>query len=68
MTRLSKRQWDVLNLLVLGKTNPEIADDLGLALNTVKSYLRAIKIQTNMTSRVTLGIWADKHRPPKPTQ
>jgi DNA-binding NarL/FixJ family response regulator len=39
---LSPRQRDILEGLVHGKTNREIAADLALSEKTVKNYMRAI--------------------------
>ena len=37
--RLSPRQYEVVKLVARGKTNPEIADELGISELTVKSTL-----------------------------
>jgi LuxR family maltose regulon positive regulatory protein len=39
---LSERELEVLQLIAEGLTNPEIASDLYLALNTVKAHTRNI--------------------------
>jgi LuxR family maltose regulon positive regulatory protein len=40
--RLSERKLDVLRLLAAGEQNQEIADELYLALNTVKKHVTHI--------------------------
>ena len=35
---MSQRQRDVLRLMMQGKREKEIADDLGLSVNTIKSH------------------------------
>lgn len=37
---LTSRERDILMLLRLGKTNDEIANQLGLSVNTVKTHLK----------------------------
>ncbi|MEL6934935.1 MAG: LuxR C-terminal-related transcriptional regulator [Pseudomonadota bacterium] len=46
---LSRREHEILNLLVDGLTNFQISSRLGLSENTVKYYLKAIyqKLQVN---------------------
>jgi DNA-binding NarL/FixJ family response regulator len=46
---LTKRELEVLKLIVKGKTNKEIATDLGLTENTVKAYISSIfdKLRVN---------------------
>ena len=53
---LTERQLDVLNLMSKGKSNKEIADELGLTLGTIKMHssriFRALNVQ-NRTEAVT---------------
>ena len=49
---LTSRQQQVLELLVEGRSNRDIAETLGLAENTVKVHLAAIFRTLNVTSRV----------------
>jgi DNA-binding NarL/FixJ family response regulator len=42
LTDFSKRELDIIHLLVLGKSNTEIADTLFLSIGTVKNYLSQI--------------------------
>ena len=39
-TGITPRELDVLRLVAVGLTNPEVATELGLALTTVKTYLQ----------------------------
>ncbi|RKN51944.1 DNA-binding response regulator, partial [Streptomyces klenkii] len=39
-TGLTRREYEVLRWVALGRTNPEIAEELGLTRNTVKAYLQ----------------------------
>jgi len=48
---LSEREFEVLQLVAEGLTNPEIASRLFLALNTVKAHTRNIYGKLNVHSR-----------------
>ena len=52
--RLSKRQSDVLRLVVYGKTVKEIAQLMGLSERTVGHYVEAVRIKLNVSSRSEL--------------
>jgi two-component system nitrate/nitrite response regulator NarL len=49
---LTRREYDVLRLVAAGKTNPEIAQRLGLTRNTVKSYLANLMQKLDARNRV----------------
>ena len=51
INRLSKRQKQVLDLLSLGKSNQNIADDLGLTIPTIKMHVSAIFKKLNVKNR-----------------
>lgn len=42
-TRLTPRQKDVLLRYAQGDLTPKIADDLGISVSTVRSYLRELR-------------------------
>jgi DNA-binding CsgD family transcriptional regulator len=48
---LSAREADVLNLVAMGKENPEIADELGIAIATVRKHLERIYPKLGVRSR-----------------
>ena len=48
---LSERQAEILHLLMLGKPNKEIANELGIGLGTVKQHIVALFKKLNVTSR-----------------
>ena len=51
INRLSKRQKQVLDLISLGKSNQNIADDLGLTIPTIKMHVSAIFKKLNVKNR-----------------
>ena len=56
---LSKREKEVLSLVIEGKTNPEIADILFISIHTVKAHVCSIieKLKANgRTNAAVLGI------------
>ena len=48
---LSPQERRVLGLLVAGRTNPEIARELVVSLNTVKTQVKSIYRKLNISSR-----------------
>ncbi len=53
-TPLTTREWDVVQLVELGKSNCEIAAALFVSENTVKTHLKNIFIKTEAQSRTDL--------------
>jgi two-component system nitrate/nitrite response regulator NarL len=49
---LTRREYDVLRLAAMGNTNPEIAQELELARNTVKTYLQSAMQKLGARNRV----------------
>lgn len=52
--KLSNREAEVLRLVVLGKSNQEIADELFLAVGTIKTHVHNILVKTKQENRTTL--------------
>ncbi len=48
---LTEREREVLNLLVLGLTNKEIAERLVISPNTVKRHLKAVFAKLGVSTR-----------------
>lgn len=49
---LTRREYQVLRLVAAGHTNPEVADELGLTRNTVKTYLQSAMSKLGARNRV----------------
>ena len=64
---LTEREIEVLNLVAHGASNPQIADSLGITVNTVKVHLRNIlsKLQVeNRTQAAALAVQSGLIQPP----
>ncbi len=57
-TNLSPREFDVLKLMVEGKTNIEIAEELYLSPNTIKTHVRGIMNKLSVDDRVQAAVKA----------
>jgi DNA-binding NarL/FixJ family response regulator len=57
MQTLSNREFDVINLLIEGKTNSEIGKELFISTHTVKSVLEKIYEKFSIHNRVQLAIY-----------
>jgi DNA-binding NarL/FixJ family response regulator len=55
---ISPRESDVLQLVVLGHSNQEIAETLYLSINSVKTYIRSTYRKIDATSRAQAIVWA----------
>jgi FixJ family two-component response regulator len=60
---LSIREREVFDRIVEGKLNKQIADDLGVALRTVKAYRAQLMIKLGVNSAAELGKLAGLDRP-----
>lgn len=56
--KLTERELEVLQLLVQGKPNPEIAKELFISSNTAKAHVCNIITKLNVTDRVQAGVKA----------
>lgn len=57
MSEVTRYQRQVLDLLVQGLGNAEIAERLCIAVKTVDSHMTNIKARTGIKNRVLLAIW-----------
>ena len=58
---LTKRQREVLRLLVAGSTDPEIAEELGIGVRTVESHVAAILEKLRVHARTAAVAYAVRH-------
>lgn len=58
---LSARESQILALVVNGYSNQEIADELGIARNTVKNHLRSILAKLGVKNRAHAAAYAVSH-------
>lgn len=59
---LTDREYEVLRLVAVGKSNPEIAADLGLTRNTIKTYLQTAMAKLGARNRVEAIVRAHEER------
>ena len=60
-TALSEREKEVLSLLAIGLTNREIATELYLSVDTVKTYLRGLFRKLGVSNRTQAAVEAAGH-------
>jgi two-component system, NarL family, response regulator LiaR len=58
---LTSREMEILMLMAQGKTNQDIADELFIALKTVKTHVSNILSKLNVQDRTQAVIYAFKH-------
>lgn len=56
--KLTKRETEVLELMALGKTNPEIGIILNISANTVSGYVKQIFLKLGTADRVSTALLA----------
>jgi NarL family two-component system response regulator LiaR len=62
--KLTWREVEVLDLIVKGHTNQEIADALYLSINSIKTYISSAYRKMGVTRRTQAVIWGLKHSSP----
>ena len=55
---LTEREIEVLRLVVQGASNPEIAEELCITVNTVKSHVKNILYKLRLENRTQVAIYA----------
>lgn len=58
---LSRREGEILVLVVRGKSNAEIAELVYLSANSIKSYIRSTYRKIGVTTRVEAVLWGVDH-------
>lgn len=62
---LSQREVDVAVRVAAGRTNEEIAHELGLSPLTVKKHLERLYARLGVGNRTALAAWIWEHAPPR---
>lgn len=58
---LTPRETEIVKWISQGKSNPEIAQIIGISVHTVNGYLRGIYLKTQTGDRVSLSFFALHH-------
>src|SRR6266516_1524103 len=58
---LTRRELEILLVLVRGKSNQEIADDLRISAKTVGNHVQHVYEKTGVRSRAAATVWAFEH-------
>ena len=58
--KLSSRELEVFKLVAQGRTNPEIADELFISLNTAKAHVGSILNKLQLSDRMQIAVLAYK--------
>ncbi|MFC4785242.1 response regulator transcription factor [Nocardioides sp. MAHUQ-72] len=61
LTDLTRREAQVLALIALGRSNQEIAAELYVSVNSVKTYIRTGYRKIGVSRRVEAVRWAMQH-------
>ncbi len=64
--RLSAREEEIVKLLLLGKRNSEIAQELSLSTKTIKGYMTTLMGKLNVRNRLEVVLAAQKLNPAAP--
>ncbi len=56
--KLTEREFEVLSRIVEGQSNPQIASDIYLSLNTIKSHVNNILNKLGVNDRVQAAVFA----------
>ena len=65
---ISRRESQVLALIVQGRTNQEIAEECFLSINSIKTYIRSAYRKVGISHRAQAVAWAIQHGFPPPTE
>lgn len=59
--KLTRREKEILKLVMTGANNKEIADELCLSAHTIRTNLYNVFRKINVTNRTKASLWASKH-------
>ena len=61
---LTRRQWEIAQLIARGLTSRQIAGELSISEHTVNTHVARILAKLNLHSRAQLVAWLTGHQPP----
>lgn len=61
LSDLTPRELEILQLVIVGKTNKEIALEIFISKKTVEFHLDHIYSKLGIRTRLMVGIWAIQH-------
>jgi DNA-binding NarL/FixJ family response regulator len=61
LSDLTEREMEIIRLLLVGRTNKEIAASIYISEKTVEFHLNRIYTKIGMRTRTMAGIWAMQH-------
>jgi two-component system, NarL family, nitrate/nitrite response regulator NarL len=59
--KLTDREREIVRGIARGRTNREVATDLGISEQTVKNQLTIVYQKVHCKNRLELAVWAMKH-------
>jgi len=60
LEKLTKRELEVLNLIVKGYSNVQIAESLDVTVHTAKAHVQSILYKLNLKNRVQVAVAVTK--------
>ena len=60
---LTSRELQIVSLIAKGYSNQEIADELYLSINSIKTYIRSAYRRIGVERRTQAVLWAITHTP-----
>ncbi|SDB93745.1 regulatory protein, luxR family [Raineyella antarctica] len=62
---LTRREFEVAELVAQARTNQQIADQLFLSVRTVESHVRSALAKLDFSTRTELAVWMQAHTDPR---
>lgn len=63
VSRLTHREWQIIDLIADGSSNKEISSRLNLSVHTVKSHVHSVLEKLTLHSRLQVAAYARTNRP-----
>lgn len=61
MDKLTDKEREVLKGILRDRTYPQIANEMGLSFESVKTYATRLRSKLGIKTKVGLAMWAQKH-------